>query len=190
MAPFLGYVSNILQVHQFGNALLFRKQRNMPVGAQDIGSFQGCFEIVASLAVVTNCALIFFTMHEALFPNVELFYLVWIFFGTQALIWGIMGIVKYSISDVPKEVEMQLLRQDFIRREAFHDDLFDEPPGARSLKKKKHTVSGTAAAVIAVLPHPSMEDCQLGGAEVPSEESQGGEISPLISSRHAEEELC
>jgi len=128
-------------------------------------------------------------MHEALFPNVELFYLVWIFFGTQALIWGIMGIVKYSISDVPKEVEMQLLRQDFIRREAFHDDLFDEPPGARSLKKKKHTVSGTAAAVIAVLPHHSMEDCQLGGAEVPSEESQGGEISPLISSRHAEEEL-
>ena len=40
LAPFFGYFGNILQINQYGSLMLFHKQRCMPFGAQDIGSFQ------------------------------------------------------------------------------------------------------------------------------------------------------
>ena len=126
LAPFLGYVSNILQIHQFGEAMLHRKQRNLPVGVQDIGSFQRCFEAVAALCVATNSGLIFFTMRKNYFPggDVDLAVLVWLFFGTQALVFGLVALVSSAVDDVPEFVATQLARQEFVRGELFDDDLF------------------------------------------------------------------
>ncbi len=54
LAPFFGYFGNLLQINQYGQLMLFHKQRCMPFGAQDIGSFQNCFEYVAMIATFTN----------------------------------------------------------------------------------------------------------------------------------------
>ena len=67
LAPLLGFLSNSLQIQMYGRALLFHKQRNFPRGAQDIGTFQGCFQIVAVLAGVSNSGLIFFPLRESFF---------------------------------------------------------------------------------------------------------------------------
>ena len=147
VAPLLGYISNILQIHQFGRSLLFRKQRNIPVGAQDIGMFQGCFEIVSSLAVVSNSALVFFTMRTQLFPDLEFSILVWLFFGTQTIIWGIMRLVEVSVADMPHSVMIQLKRQEFIRAECFDDDLFidygptEQPPPSPTKSSRRSDLS-------------------------------------------------
>jgi hypothetical protein len=64
VGPFIGYVSNIQQIHQFGSSVLWRKRRLVPEGAQDIGSFQNCFETMATMAMVSNSALVFFAMRD------------------------------------------------------------------------------------------------------------------------------
>lgn len=125
VAPFLGYVSNILQIQQFGSSLLFRKQRNIPFGAQDIGSFQSCFETVSLLAIMTNTGLVFFTNQKKYFgDDVDQKLIVWLFFGTMALIYAFVNVAKQVIADVPEMVEIQLRRQEFIKAELFDDDLF------------------------------------------------------------------
>ena len=133
LAPFLGYVSNILQIQQFGSALLYRKQRNTPFGAQDIGSFQSCFEAVSLLAIMTNTGLVFFTNQKRYFGNdVDQKLIIWLFFGTMALIFAFVNISKQVISDVPEKVDIQLRRQDFIKAELFDDDLFADAKGSKS----------------------------------------------------------
>jgi len=120
VAPFLGYFSNILQIHQFGYTLLFRKQRNFPVGAQDIGSFQDCFQKVAFLSIPSNMGLIFFTMREFYFPpDFPTEYVVWLFFGTQALLLTLVNAIGGAMLSIPESVDLQLRRREFIEAEIF-----------------------------------------------------------------------
>jgi len=116
VGPFIGFVSNIQQIHLFGSSVLFRKRRPMPTGAQDIGSFQGCFESMAFLAMVTNSGLVFFSMRKKLFPsNLPEHYLVWFFFGTIALMRLVVVAVMSAVDDVPRNVMYQLKRQAFLK---------------------------------------------------------------------------
>jgi len=119
MAPFMGYVSNILQIHEYGNNLLWRKQRNQPLGAQSIGTFQLCFEFIAAAAVVTNAALIFFTMRDSLFPDYASDSISWLFFLTVYLLFKLMEIVRTIIPDVPDTVRIQRLRQTYFEETVF-----------------------------------------------------------------------
>lgn len=116
VAPFIGYLSNIFQINQFGKMLLFRKQRNLPSGSQDIGTFQMCFETLAHIAVITNSALVTFTMVEVFFPNVNILYVVWTFFGIILGIFKCMEWIRDVIPDTPARVELQLERQEFLRK--------------------------------------------------------------------------
>lgn len=139
MAPFLGYASNIFQIHQFGHMLLFRKQRNLPFGAQDIGTFQMCFEAQAAVAVVTNSGLVFYTMGTTYFPdNYPQSLIVWIFFGTQLAIFKLMEVIRVVIPNVSEKVELQLKRQDHFKSKIFElrSDVFDSNAEDRSCKFK------------------------------------------------------
>jgi hypothetical protein len=117
LAPFIGYVSNILQIQQYGQALLYRKRRNIPIGAQDIGSFQGCFELMSTLAMVSNSGLVFFTMREAFFdkdtPGKTI---IWLFFGTLGMIKVLISGIHAVIPDESEMVTIQLERTDFVKR--------------------------------------------------------------------------
>lgn len=119
MAPFMGYVSNILQIHEYGNNLLWRKQRNQPLGAQSIGTFQLCFEFIAGAAVVTNAALIFYTMRDSLFPDYASDSISWLFFLTVYLLFKLMDTVRMIIPDVPYTVRIQRLRQTHFEETVF-----------------------------------------------------------------------
>lgn len=120
IAPFLGYVSNILQIQQFGSSLLFRKQRNIPVSAQHIGSFQICFEIVATLAILTNTGLIFITNRKNYFSDdVSQKLINRLFLGAIAVIYILVSVIKKVIPGVPESIEIQLRRQEFIKSKLF-----------------------------------------------------------------------
>ena len=145
VAPFLGYISNILQIQQFGYSMLFRKQRNIPVGTQDIGSFQNCFETVSLLAIVTNTGLVFFTNQKKYFgDDFDQKLILWLFFGTMALIFAVVNVVKQVVSEVPEMVEIQLRRQEFIKGELFDDDLIkkDENKDVEASRRPKARAPG------------------------------------------------
>jgi len=113
MGPLIGYFSNVYQINQFGYSLLYRKQRNPPKLAQDIGSFQGCFENISKAAVVTNAALIAFTMGENYFGDqVGTGLVVWFFFLLIGCIVFVMDLIALLVPDVPEEVDIQLKRQE------------------------------------------------------------------------------
>mmetsp|Transcript_57017 Transcript_57017/g.114351 ORF Transcript_57017/g.114351 Transcript_57017/m.114351 type:complete len:874 (+) Transcript_57017:119-2740(+) len=126
-APLLGYASNVIQVHEFGCAMLYRKQRNVPVGVQDIGAFQGCFETIAKLAIFTNAGLVFFTMRDVYFAGSSDVFVLWCLFGTLFLIVYLLSVVESVVGDVPECVRVQLERQSFLVEELFdHDELSEE----------------------------------------------------------------
>merc|ERR1712046_240971 len=87
----------------------------MGFGAQDIGTFQMCFETQAAFAVITNSALVYFTMGGVFFPNVSAVITLWGFFGTILAIFKSMDLIRDVIPDVPSVVELQLQRQDHLR---------------------------------------------------------------------------
>ena len=71
---------------------------------------------MATLAMTTNSALVFFTMRDAYFPkDFPVQYLVWLFFGSQALIRVIVALVQAVVPDVPEFVQIQENRQTFLK---------------------------------------------------------------------------
>ena len=117
LAPFVGYFSNMLQINQYGSLLLFHKQRCMPFGAQDIGSFQKCFEFIAFVATFTNAGLVFFTMEDAFFSeDFPHSYVMWLFFATVFTVLVCTNMLRDNLDEVPFPVATQLERQTYLRR--------------------------------------------------------------------------
>jgi hypothetical protein len=104
----------------------------VPQGAQDIGTWQDIFNIISVVAVVTNAAIICFTM-DVLYKDSQVsnarivqiggipiranFTLVgrlWVFFGFIATLVAVQFVISLLIPDEPIEVTTQHDRQKFI----------------------------------------------------------------------------
>ena len=94
--------------------LLKFKQRPFPVGVEDIGTWQSIFEIMVAASVVSNSALIVFTMQ--LLSGYSFAFRFWIFVGFQWVLFACQYALASSVPDTPVEVEIQLERQDFVGR--------------------------------------------------------------------------
>ena len=132
IATFFSLVSNYIKVKLQLWKLLTLYQRPVPQGAQDIGTWQDIFNFISVAAVVTNAAIICFTM-DVLYKdsqsdsskvyqiggitaraNFTLVGRLWIFFGFIAVLVFIQFVATYVIPDTPLEVEIQHQRQEFI----------------------------------------------------------------------------
>lgn len=87
-------------------------QRPAPLGAQDIGSWQAIFTLISVVSVVTNAAIVCFTMDVLK----EYTYLgrTWIFIGMQWAMISFQFALGAAIPDIPEEVEIQQKRNEFI----------------------------------------------------------------------------
>jgi len=94
--------------------LLTMYQRPIPVGAQDLGSWQSIFTLMSVIAVATNAGLIIFTMdlasNEIFAEKVTTNGRYWIFIGFQWVIIGMQFIISVAIPDEPFEVTTQRKR--------------------------------------------------------------------------------
>lgn len=132
IATFFSLVSNYIKVKLQSWKLVTLFQRPVPQGAQDIGTWQDIFNIISLASVVTNAALICFTM-DVLYKDTQAdsskiyqiggitaranFTLVgrlWIFFGIVATVIAVQFVSAVLIPDVPLEVNIQSERQAFI----------------------------------------------------------------------------
>ena len=82
-------------------------QRVRPGGAQDIGTWQTVFAIMSGAAVVTNGALLVFTMDtfDAL-PGDAMYDKAWLFLVFQYVMFGLMFLLALLVDDVPEGVAM------------------------------------------------------------------------------------
>ncbi len=83
-------------------------QRPWPGGAEDIGTWQDIFDLVIAAAVITNGALIVFTM--PVLNGYDDYTRFWIFVGFQWVLYITQYTIRLLIPDVPLEVTIQAER--------------------------------------------------------------------------------
>ena len=88
-------------------------QRPIPIASEDIGIWQTIFTVMAVLAVISNAALICFTM-DLNPPEMFRFKRVWVFIGFQWVLIGLQFILVEWIPNRPPKVDIQIRRQKFI----------------------------------------------------------------------------
>ncbi len=113
IAPLMAFVANCIGIQVEGGARLSVFQRTKPQGAEDIGTWQTVFTIIAAMAVVTNAGLAFFTMGVFSDPSWD-GWRVWLFLSYQYVIFGLIYAFMAAVPDVPSDVETQIQRQEFI----------------------------------------------------------------------------
>lgn len=118
LAPILAYASNWLEIRSDGYRLLFLSRRALPLGVEDIGTWQAIFQLTAFVAVTTNAGLVCFAMKVL---NVDPVTRVWIFIIAQYFVFLIMSLFGYYVDDVPLSVTIQLERQEYLSELAHMD---------------------------------------------------------------------
>ena len=84
-------------------------RRPIPVAAQDIGRWLLIMQLTAAAAVITNAALLCFTIptgsdeHSVVFQYLSP---MWVFFLFQYIVFGCMGIFAYIVEDIPSDVSL------------------------------------------------------------------------------------
>lgn len=80
-------------------------RRPVPTGAEDIGTWLDILQITSVISVITNAALVVYTMQ--LTSDYSAVGQLWIFIGFQYTIFAIMAIFAWMVDDMPEEVRMQ-----------------------------------------------------------------------------------
>lgn len=89
---------------------LFRRPE--PRSCEDIGTWYTILEIISFAAVLVNSALVAFTANITI--NYEWYTRVWIFIGMCTGIFSLKIMVAIAIPDLPRDVEIQFKRRDYI----------------------------------------------------------------------------
>jgi hypothetical protein len=87
MAPFLAMLNNYAKVKFEVWKMIVMYQRSPPIAAQDIGNWQNIFTTIAVISVITNAALLAFTMN--LLDRYQVQSRMWVFIGFQ---WVLIAI--------------------------------------------------------------------------------------------------
>ncbi|RYH21304.1 hypothetical protein EON65_21005 [archaeon] len=126
-ASFFSLLNNYVKVKFTTWKLCRLYQRPIPSGAQDIGTWQTIFAIISVASVVTNAALVCFTM-DVLW-GYSLQGRVWIFIGFQWVLIMCQFVAQAIVPDIPEDVTIQLERTHFYNEkvvEKVEDEDYDE----------------------------------------------------------------
>jgi hypothetical protein len=112
ISGFFTLLNNFIKVKLQIWGLLTLHQRPIPVGGQDIGTWQEIFQALSFVCVITNGALIVFTMDLLWgYTTVGRF---WIFIGFQWALFALQYFFSTAIDDIPQKVKIQRERNSFI----------------------------------------------------------------------------
>ena len=83
-------------------------RRPWPYGVEDIGTWQDVLDVIIGAAVVTNGAMIVFTMPVTYY--LDDFTRFWIFIGFQWVLFSLQFAIRAAIPDVPQVAKIQTER--------------------------------------------------------------------------------
>jgi anoctamin-10/anoctamin-7 len=112
MAAFLAFLLNLSEVKSDTLKMLLLHQRPLPVMVEDIGAFQGIFTVIAACAVISNGAIMKFTMTTLHPLSVDTQW--WVFVGFQWVVFFILVVVAIAIPDESEALAIQKDRTEFL----------------------------------------------------------------------------
>ena len=112
VSAMFSFLNNFVEIRTDAYKLMKNHQRPRPAGAQDIGSWGAIFAVVTSICVVTNAALIVFTM-EVLKMYSDMTRM-WVFIGFQWALFSLQYVIAVAIPDEPLQVGIQKQRAEFL----------------------------------------------------------------------------
>eukprot|EP01035_Chromulina_nebulosa_P017328 gene17328-22872_t len=133
VASLFAFFSNLVESKGKAWTLLNLHQRPVLKGAQDIGTWQAIFLLMAVITVITNAGLTVFTM--TVFDDYSLTIRLWIFLIFQWICFSTQYIVMEVIPDIPEEIEVQIQRTEHIC-EKIIEQVSDEPEEDHEVSSK------------------------------------------------------
>lgn len=112
IGAFASAIFNIIKFKMSAYKLLHVYERATPTGCEDIGTWQTIYFLVNVSAVVCNSALVVFTM--VVLDGYSPYEKMWTFIGIILACYLIMYGMMEAVPDVPREVEIQMERQEHI----------------------------------------------------------------------------
>lgn len=113
LAPALALLNNFFEIKIDAHKLINATRRPDPRGAQDIGTWGTIIDVMSSISVMTNVALVCFTsvhVTESFTPTER----VWLFIGVEHALIGAKYMLQMLVDDEPHEVVLQKQRTQFI----------------------------------------------------------------------------
>lgn len=129
--PYYEKVSHSLPGITYYIHVPFLSARPEPRSCEDIGTWYSILEIISTVAVLTNSALVAFTAQNAV--NQTWPVRVWVFMVMSAGVLIIKKVIADYVPDVPKEVTVQLKRNEYYVDKILHNipDEEDSPADVR-----------------------------------------------------------
>lgn len=124
MAPVLAFVNNYVEIRVDGWKITTICRRPLPKSAEDIGTWGSVMDIIATFAVITNCALLVFTANFFFLKKISSKIIC--FLVLEHALIALKTYIRVAIDDVPDEVKIQLDRQaHYVARVILnqHDDV-------------------------------------------------------------------
>lgn len=112
LAMLLSFVNNYIEIRVDGWKLCQLARRPEPRSAEDIGTWYTILEVMSTICVMTNVALIVFTGNQ--FAWASSWGRVWAFLLIEHAILGVKYVIAVLIPDVSPDVEIQIQRADYI----------------------------------------------------------------------------
>lgn len=129
LATVLACLNNYVEMRTSAWKLCQLCRRPDPRGCEDIGTWAAILELMGGSAVLINAGLVAFTGSFAV--NYTWPGRIWVFIGMATAIYGCKLLAAAYIDDVPREVVIQLHRQEFITSKVIDnvgDDVDDDLP--------------------------------------------------------------
>eukprot|EP00808_Paulinella_micropora_P001738 g31328.t1 len=112
IAPLLAIVNNFVENRVDSQALLVLTRRPLPRGAQNIGTWQSVLDIVSTIAIVTNIAIIIFT--SEVFAHLNVTQRFTIFGIVEHLMLLFKFAISYFIEDMSEKTKTELEREEYL----------------------------------------------------------------------------
>jgi hypothetical protein len=127
LAPALAWLSTYFGIRVDAWVLLQKSRRVIPTGAEDIGSWQTVFEVLAGVAVIGNMGTLFVVSSaETNTPWMwrQIYLLLW-----EHGIFMVQLLFAFLVDDVPAATTAQLGRQTFLHAKLIDNEPDDDPGG-------------------------------------------------------------
>ena len=119
LATVMSFAANYVEIRVDSWKLCHLCRRPDPVGCEDIGIWEAILEVMSHMAIVTNAALVAYTSRNTV--NYPWHTRNFIFLGMVVSVAILRALIVYLIPDIPRDVRIQLQRQNYILSKVLYD---------------------------------------------------------------------
>ena len=113
LAPFLALIENIIEIRVDAYKMLYLVRRPVPTGAEDIGTWGEFLEIMGTMALLTNAAIISFTTIDLAHYGLTTKFLI--FLCAEHILLVCKVILHKLIPDMPTVVQNNIKRHEHVQ---------------------------------------------------------------------------